>query len=84
MKKICIFFILLSFVCITTSACAPHKQKQNMIQSQRRFAKYIEPQAAQTKSVSIDLSEGPKLDYRRNLGPQDINFDIKIVDPYSY
>jgi hypothetical protein len=55
-----------------------------MIQSQRRFAKYIEPQTAQTKSVSIDLSEGPKLDYRKNLGPQDINFDIKIVDPYSY
>ncbi len=84
MKKICFFFILLSFVCITTCACAPRKPKQNMIQSQRRFAKYIEPQKMQTKTGSIDLSEGPKLNYNREMGPQSLDFDIKIVDPYSY
>ena len=84
MKKICFFFILLSLVCITTSACAPRKPKPNMIQSQRRFAKYVEPQQAQTSAGRIDLSEGPKLNYNKDLGPQNLDFDIKIVDPYSY
>ena len=55
-----------------------------MVQSQRRFAKYVEPQKTQTNTVSIDLSEGPKLNYNQEMGPQSLDFDIKIVDPYSY
>ena len=51
-----------------------------MIQSKRRFAQYVE---TQNKSYnSIDLSEGPRQSYDANLGPQSLNFDIKIVDPY--
>ncbi|MBR1775829.1 hypothetical protein IJ750_01980 [bacterium] len=54
-----------------------------MVQSQRRFAKYVEPQSGNTNATgTIDLSEGPRQNYDRNLGPQNINFDIKIVDPY--
>ena len=64
------------------SACAPKKPKANMIQSQRRFAKYVEPQTSKTSTTAIDLSEGPKLRYDATFGPGSINFDIKIVDPY--
>ena len=52
-----------------------------MVQSKRRFAEYVEPQGEIKKGV-IDLSEGPKQNYNAQLGPQNINFDIKIVDPY--
>ena len=81
MKKICIFFLILSFVAAVTSGCTK-KTKPNMIQSKRRFADYVgDPQSVKSKNV-IDLSEGPKLDYSGSLGPQNLNFEIKIVDPY--
>lgn len=85
MKKIISFLLMLSFIASVTSACAPHKQKPNMIQSKRRFEKYVSPQAQQQSSgSSIDLSEGPKTNYNHKLGPNDLNFDVKIVDPYSF
>ena len=80
MKKICTLLLLASFIIVGTSACT-HKQKPNMVQSQRRFEKYINEQNNGSGTV-IDLSEGPKQNYDRNMGPQNINFDIKIVDPY--
>ena len=82
MKKICIFLLMMSLFSCFVSACAPKKPKANMIQSQRRFAKYVEPQTRGTSPASIDLSEGPKLRYDATFGPNNINFDIKIVDPY--
>ena len=80
MKKFCTLLLLASFIIVGTSACT-HKQKPNMVQSQRRFAKYINEQNNGSGTV-IDLSEGPRQNYDRNLGPQSLNFDIKIVDPY--
>ena len=80
MKKICIFLLMLSFVTACTSACS-QKQKPNMVQSKRRFAKYVETHQVQGGSV-VDLSEGPKLNYDSNFGPTNPNFEIKIVDPY--
>lgn len=81
MKKICVFLLLLSCVTVFTAGCSVNSKKQNMVQSKRRFAEYVEPQGEIKKGV-IDLSEGPKQNYNAQLGPQNINFDIKIVDPY--
>ena len=80
MKKIIFSLMVFFLVICVTSACTPQK-KQNMVQSQRKFAKYIQS-SGNSSSTSIDLSEGPKLKYDANLGPQNLNFDIKIVDPY--
>lgn len=81
MKKIYIFLLLLAFVTTVTSGCSPNTNKPNMIQSKRRFAEYVEPQGNVNKNV-VDLSEGPKQNYNAQLGPQNLSFDIKIVDPY--
>ena len=81
MKKFCIFLLLLSCVTIFTAGCTVNSNKPNMIQSKRRFAEYVEPQRNINNNV-IDLSEGPKQNYNAQLGPQNLNFDIKIVDPY--
>lgn len=80
MKKICTILLIASFIIVETSACT-HKQKPNMVQSHRRFEKYMNTQDSGSGTV-IDLSEGPRQNYDRNLGPQNLNFDIKIVDPY--
>jgi len=84
MKKLFSILLILSFVSLITSACATKQQKPNMIQSKRRFEKYVNPQNQQSSTGGIDLSEGPKTNYHGNLGPKDLNFDIKIVDPYSF
>lgn len=84
MKKTAVLFIILSLVCVLTTACSKQKeQKQNMIQSKRRFAEYVEPQN-QKNPNTIDLSEGPKQNYNAKFGPKNLDFDIKIVDPYKY
>ena len=84
MKKLIIFFIMLAFISTCTTACTKQGQpKPNMIQSKRRFAQYVEP-TSQKNPNAIDLSEGPKLQYDANLGPKNLEFDIKIIDPYKY
>ena len=82
MKKNFVFCIMLIFTIVLTTACT-NKQanKPNMIQSKRRFAEYVEPQQG-GNSKAVDLSEGPKLNYDKKLGPQNPEFDIKIIDPY--
>ena len=81
MKKIFILFVISAFILANVTACSgKRKAAKNMIQSKRRFAEYVEPQTKKTGVV--DLSEGIKLDYDKKLGPQNLNFDIKIVDPY--
>ena len=83
MKKICVFFLLLSFIAALSSGCTQKTSKKpNMIQSKRRFASYVEPQTEQKDKTVVDLSEGPRLNYNGTLGPQNLNFEIKIVDPY--
>jgi len=82
MKKIFTLLLVFSFIFCTT-ACSSQKmgKSSNIIQSKRRFADYVEPQQKKDPNT-IDLSEGPKLKYDANLGPKNLNFDIKIVDPY--
>jgi len=81
MKKVCTFILMMSICLLFTSACTKHPQK-SIVQSKRRFAQYVEPNQVQKDKNIIDLSEGPKLHYDANLGPKNLNFDIKIVDPY--
>ncbi len=82
MKKVLFIFIILSFIMTLATGCNRLSgKKQNLIQSKRRFAEYVEPQAQKPSNV-VDLSEGPKLKYDAHLGPKNLNFDIKIVDPY--
>ena len=76
MKKFCVLLVLCSVICVMSSACSA-KQKQPLIQSKRRFAEFVEPQQA-NDGTRIDLSEGPKLRYDANFGPNSPNFDIKI------
>lgn len=84
MKKIIVFLMMLSFISVCTTACTNQgKTKPNMIQSKRRFAEYVEgPQ--QKNPNAVDLSEGPKLRYDARFGPQNLDFEMKIVDPYKY
>ena len=84
MKKFFAFFLMVIFISTFTTACTQKKSKKpNMIQSKRRFADYME--GSQIKDPrAIDLSEGPKLKYDAKLGPQNPEFDFKIVDPYKY
>lgn len=63
------------------SACNV-KQSGNTINYQRKFAKYLPEENAKPKGNMIDLSEGPKTRYEANFGPKDLNFDIKIHNPY--
>ena len=81
MKKILIFLIMFSMISACTTACT-NKQKPNMIQSKRRFAEYLEPQQ-QKDPNRIDLSEGPRQNYNAKFGPKNLDFDIKIVNPYD-
>ena len=82
MKKVLVLFTILSFISVCTTACTNQgKSKQNLIQSKRRFAQYVEPQA-QGDIKAVDLSEGPRLKYDAKMGPKNPEFDIKIIDPY--
>ena len=82
MKKICIFLLMMFCACFFMTGCTT-KQKPNMVQSHRRFAKYMPSQNSQQGLNNvIDLSEGPRQSYDADLGPQNLNFEMKIVDPY--
>jgi len=72
---------MFSMISACTTACT-NKQKPNMIQSKRRFAEYLEPQQ-QKDPNRIDLSEGPRQNYNAKFGPKNLDFDIKIVNPYD-
>ncbi len=84
MKKFSVFFLVLAFIVVCTTACTNSSNKKpNMIQSKRRFENYVNPQSQKDPHV-IDMSEGPKLNYDAKFGPKAPEFDVKIVDPYSY
>lgn len=82
MKKVCIYLMLIFFLSSLTTACNIKQNSNSMVQSKRRFAQYVEPQQNKQSGQFVDLSEGPKLKYDAHLGPQNLNFDFKIVDPY--
>lgn len=79
MKKYSLLIIYLLVSTLLLSACTT-TSSSNTIKYERKFGKYFE----QEKNIggTIDLSEGPKLKYDAKLGPNDLNFDFKIINPY--
>ena len=86
MKKygLVILCFLLLFSVFFLTACKARPKNQT-INYQRKLEKYLTSEQKNTRSGgSIDLSEGPKLKYDANLGPSDVNFDVKVVNPYNF
>ena len=79
MKKLCLILACLIISSLLISACTL-KSGESTIKYKRKLEKYL-PSEKQT-SGAIDLSEGPKLRYDAKFGPQELNFDIKIINPY--
>ena len=82
MKKT--IFVLVCFVMANMflTGCAVKNNNQT-IQYQRRLQHYLPANTpGQSQSRTIDLSEGPKTQYDAKLGPGELNFDIKIKNPY--
>lgn len=78
MKKYSLLVVCLLMSTLLLSACST-LQSSNTIKYERKLGKYFEQENV---GGTIDLSEGPKLRYDTKLGPRDLNFDIKIVNPY--
>lgn len=81
MEKKCLFIVCLLASCILFSGCNIQSNK-SPIKYQRRLEKYL-PDASPKPVKTIDLSEGPKTRYEAKFGPKDLNFDIKINNPYD-
>lgn len=82
MKKIAILLVCLTMANVLLTGCTTKKIKRQTINYQRKLSQYIQPEKKPSPGVAIDLSEGPKQSYNYNLGPNDLSFDIKIVNPY--
>ena len=80
MKKYGLLIVCLLLFAILLSAC--HTVSNSPIKYERKLGKYLESGTKSSVGGMIDLSEGPKLKYNANFGPKDLNFDIKIVNPY--
>ncbi|MCQ2753499.1 MAG: hypothetical protein MJ231_00450 [bacterium] len=80
MKKYCLLILCLAISTVFLSACQ-QQPKQSMVKAERRLGKYFKDSAIPNGSV-VDLSEGPKLKYDAKLGPRDLDFDVKVKDPY--
>ena len=82
-----ILVVCLMISSILLCACTV-KPKKSAINYKRKLEKYLPSETPQSKTVNdhktatIDLSEGPKLKYDAKMGPQDLNFDFKIQNPY--
>lgn len=79
----------LLIVCLLISStilcgCTVSSNSNSIVKAQRRLEKYLpsENSMYNTERV-VDLSEGPKLRYDAKFGPKDLNFDIKIINPYD-
>jgi len=81
MKKT--IFVLFCFVLANVFLTGCSSKDAQTIKYQRRLQNYLPTNTTtQRPNGTIDLSEGPKTKYDANLGPQDLNFDIKIKNPY--
>ena len=80
MKKISFLAACLLILSVFLSACT--QSTDSTIKYERKLGKYFEAGTDKFSGGTIDLSEGPKLKYNANLGPKDLNFDFKIVNPY--
>ena len=81
MKKIALLLVCLTIANVLLTGCTI-KNKRQTINYQRKLSQYIQSEKKSSSGMAIDLSEGPKQRYDFNLGPNDLNFDIKIVNPY--
>lgn len=79
MKKYAFLIVCLLASSILLSAC--NATPKSPIKYERKLGKYFADDSKNAGGV-IDLSEGPKLRYNANFGPKDLNFDIKIINPY--
>ena len=79
MKKHALFIVCLIISSVLLSACTT--TPNSPIKYERKLGKYFESEQKPTGGT-IDLSEGPKLKYEAKFGPKDLNFDIKIINPY--
>lgn len=79
MKKIGLLVLMFIISAVLLSAC--NATPNSPIRYERKLGKYFEDENKNT-GTTIDLSEGPKLRYDAKFGPRDLNFDIKIVNPY--
>ena len=79
MKKYALLFVCLLVSSLLLSAC--DTMPKSPIQYERKLGKYFEEENQHVGGV-VDLSEGPKLRYNAKFGPKDLNFDIKIINPY--
>ena len=82
MNRIPLFVTCILISSILLCACEV-KTDTPMIKAKRRLAEYLPSEEQQKPAGTVDLSEGPKLRYDAHFGPKDLNFDIKIVDPYQ-
>lgn len=80
MKKYGLLILCLIVSSILLSAC--NAKPSSPIKYERKLGKYFETESNKPSGGMIDLSEGPKLKYNANFGPRDLNFDIKIINPY--
>jgi len=83
MKKYFILIVCLLISTVFLSAC--NLQPQSPIKYKRKLEKYFPSENSTSSSSSsgmVDLSEGPRQRYDARFGPKDLNFDIKIVNPY--
>ena len=81
MKKYGLLVLCLIVGAILLSACKI-KQPSNTINYHRKLEKYLPSEQPKQHGGAIDLSEGPRLKYDAKFGPSDMNFDVKIVNPY--
>lgn len=79
MKKFCLIVVCFIVAAVLLSACEMNNGSST-IKYKRKLEKYFPSEEHQ--AGTIDLSEGPKLRYNADFGPRDLNFDIKIVNPY--
>ena len=80
MRKLCCLILSASILAVCVCGCTK-KPAASIFKSQRRFAKYIEPQAKHQTGV-VDLSEGPRIRYEADFGTKSPEFDFKIKNPY--
>ena len=79
MKNYGLLIVCLLVSSVLLSAC--NVAPKSPINYERKLGKYFEEENQHLGGV-VDLSEGPKLKYNAKFGPKDLNFDIKIVNPY--
>ena len=66
------------------TACTVNTKKSQTINYNRRLQQYLPSDTSKQRPSGgmIDLSDGQKLKYEGRLGPNDLDFDIKIKNPY--